>query len=106
MLSMSVIVSTCPWFLKLPTKESLLFQYSHPCWMATKFRSKLSYKSGSLGQSLLMSSSIWGQKQGFCYRTILMGILMQGALSDEWVGLLFTTAAGNHQHSHSSIQVL
>jgi hypothetical protein len=61
------------------------------------------------GQSSSLScfqAPIWGPRPDFDYCQTVADLLMWGALSDERVGLLFTVAAGPHQHSHSWVRVL
>jgi hypothetical protein len=61
------------------------------------------------GQSASLSwfqVPIWGPKPDFCYCQTVAGLLMWGALSDEGMGLLFTTAAGPHQRSHLRVRVM
>jgi hypothetical protein len=56
------------------------------------------------GQSASLSwnkAPIWGLQPDFYYCQIVAGLLMWGALSDRRTSLLFTIAAGPHQHSHS-----
>jgi hypothetical protein len=42
---------------------------------------------------------VWGLQPDFYYHQTVAGLLMQGALSDERMGLPFTIAAGPRQHS-------
>jgi hypothetical protein len=62
------------------------------------------------GQSASMSwnkAPIWGLRQDlYYYQTVagVAGLLMWGALSDEWTGLSFTGAAGPRQLSHSWVR--
>jgi hypothetical protein len=44
---------------------------------------------------------IWGLRPDFYYCQTVAGLLMWSALSDERMGLSFTTAAGPRQRSHS-----
>jgi hypothetical protein len=46
-----------------------------------------------------------GPKPNFCCYQTVSGVLMWGALSDEWTRLLFTIAAGTRQRTHSHIRV-
>jgi hypothetical protein len=48
---------------------------------------------------------IWGLRSDFYYCQTFAGLLMWGALSDERTGLLFKTAVGPNQRSHSQVQV-
>jgi hypothetical protein len=57
----------------------------------------------SVGQSVLVSSPIWGPRADCCYSQTVVGLLMWGALSNERKGLSFTIAAGLRQHSHSRV---
>jgi hypothetical protein len=60
------------------------------------------------GQSASLSSNkepIWGLRPDFYYCQTVAGLLMWDALSDERMGLLFTTAAGLRQRSHSRVRV-
>jgi hypothetical protein len=49
---------------------------------------------------------VWVPRPGFCYCQTVAGLLMWGALSDVRMGLLFTSAAGHRQRSHSQVRVL
>jgi hypothetical protein len=70
-----------------------------------KSKSKLCYYRRSVGQSILVSSLIWGSKPDFYYCQTVAGILMWGALSDERTGLSFTISAGPRERSHSRVRI-
>jgi hypothetical protein len=56
------------------------------------------------GQSASLSwnkAPIWGLQPKFYYCQTVAGLMMWRALSDEKMGLLFATAAGSRQRSHS-----
>jgi hypothetical protein len=46
-----------------------------------------------------------GLRPDFYYCQTVVGLLLCGALSDEWTALSFTIAAGPRQRSHSRVQV-
>jgi hypothetical protein len=70
-----------------------------------KIKSKSRYDLRSVGQSVLVSSPIWGPKIRFFYCQTVAGLLTWSALSDERTGLSFTITAGSHQRSHSRVRV-
>jgi hypothetical protein len=45
-----------------------------------------------------------GLRPDFYYRRTVAGLLMWGAVSDEWTGLSFTVAAGSSQRRHSLVR--
>jgi hypothetical protein len=60
------------------------------------------------GQSARLSwcqAPIWGLRRDSYYRQKVAGLLMWGALSDEWTGLLFTIPAGPRQRSHIWVRI-
>jgi hypothetical protein len=57
-------------------------------------------KSASLSWN---KAPIWGLWLHFCYCQTVAGLLVWGALSEERMGLSFTTAAGPRQRSHSRV---
>jgi hypothetical protein len=60
------------------------------------------------GQSASLSwnkAPIWDLRSDFYYCQTVAGLWMWGALSDDRTGLLFTTAAGPRQRSHSRVRV-
>jgi hypothetical protein len=57
--------------------------------LAVKVKSKSHYYRRTVGQSVLVSSPIWGQRQDFCYCQTFAVVSMGGALSDERSGLSF-----------------
>jgi hypothetical protein len=59
----------------------------------------------SVGQSVLVSSRIWGSRPDFSYSQTVAGLLFWVALSHERMGLSFTIAAGRRQCSHSQVRV-
>jgi hypothetical protein len=61
--------------------------------------------SRSVGQSILVSSPVWGLRPDFCYCQTFAVLLMWGALFDERTGLSFVIAAGPRQRSQSRIRV-
>jgi hypothetical protein len=54
-------------------------------------KSKLHYDWLSDGQSVIVSSPIWGPRADFCYCQIVVVLLMWGALPEERTGLSLTT---------------
>jgi hypothetical protein len=54
--------------------------------------SKLCYDRQSVGQSVLVSSPIWGPRSDFYYRQTAAGLLMLDALSDEMTDLTLSPA--------------
>jgi hypothetical protein len=76
-------------------------------WLISKWRSKskLCYDRRSVGQSVLVWSTIWDLQPEFYYCQTLGGLLMWGAFSDERTGLSYTIAAGPRQRSHSWIWI-
>jgi hypothetical protein len=65
-------------------------------------KSKLCYDRRSVGQSVLVSSPIWGPRPDFCYYWILAGLLMWPALSDETTGLSFKITVGPRKRIFAS----
>jgi hypothetical protein len=63
----------------------------------SKPESKLSYERWSVGQSVLVSSSVWSPRPDFYYYQTFAGLLMWGDLSDERTALWFTTDVGPRQ---------
>jgi hypothetical protein len=86
-----------------------LFQRSQHWNFATAFweheplcdlKSKLHYDRRSVGQSVLVSSRIWGRRPDSCYCQTFASLSMWGVLSGDRTGLSFTIAAGHRQNSH------
>jgi hypothetical protein len=61
---------------------------------------------GQLASLSWNKAPIWDLQPDFYYCHRVAGLLVWGALPDERTDLLFTIAAGPHQHSHSWVQVL
>jgi hypothetical protein len=72
---------------------------------SSKSKSKLCYDLGSVGQSVLVSSTRRDLRPDFYYCQTVAGLLMWGALSDERTGLPFTIAAGPRQRNYSWVWV-
>jgi hypothetical protein len=90
-------------------EESLEFPFSNSCLTHT-------YLSESESESYIMTdvpsaslswnkAPIWGLRPDFYYCLTVAGLLIWGALSDEWTGPSFTIAAGPHQRSHFRVRV-
>jgi hypothetical protein len=60
---------------------------------------KLRYDRRSVGQSVLVSSLIWGPRPDVCYCQIVACVFMWGSHSDGRTGLSFTIAAGPRQRN-------
>lgn len=58
-----------------------------------------------MGQFVLVSSPIRGQRPDFRYCQTLAGFLIWGAFFDEKTSLSLTTAAGPRELSYSHVQV-
>jgi hypothetical protein len=50
-------------------------------------------------------ASFWGLRQDLYYWLTVVGLLIWGALSDEWPGLSFTIPAGPRQRRHFLVRV-
>jgi hypothetical protein len=57
---------------------------------STKYSSQSRYGRQSVGQSVLVSSPIWGPRPDFCYCQTVAVLFMWGSPSDERTGLSFT----------------
>jgi hypothetical protein len=68
-------------------------------------KSKSYYDRRSVGQSVLVSSPIWGPRPEFCYCQTFAGLLMWDVFSDERAGLSFIIAAGLRQRSNFRVRV-
>jgi hypothetical protein len=102
-----------------PSNETPLPPCSRPDWMAagsqlthhgnclsSKSKSKLCYDQLLVGQSLLVSSPIWGQRADFCYTQIVACFMKWGALFDKRTDLpIIIIAADPRQCSHFRARV-
>jgi hypothetical protein len=71
-----------------------------------KSKSMLCYDQWLVGQSVLVSCTIWGPWKNLYYSQTVVALLMWHALSGKRMCLPFTVAAGPRQHSLSRSQVL
>jgi hypothetical protein len=68
-------------------------------------KSKPCYDRRSVGQSILLSTPIWGPRPNFYYSQTVASLLMLDALSDGRTDLSYTVAAGPRQRSNSGARV-
>jgi hypothetical protein len=86
-------------WLSLPAALVLVLRYT-PLYshsldsVCPKSKSKLCYDRRSVGQSVFVSTPIWGARLDFYYYQTVAGLLMWGVLSDERMCLPFTIADG------------
>jgi hypothetical protein len=70
-------------------------------------KSKLCYDRRLVGQSILVTSPIWGPRPCICYCQAVADLLIWEALSDERMGLWFTIATGPRQPpSHGGLMTI